>query len=686
LSALIGVDIGGTFTDLVVHDDQTNQIIVAKGPTMPDSIAEGVGRLVKSAIPNELLRRAAFFLHGTTVGLNTLIEHKGAKLSLLATEGFRDLLEMRRGERDSMYDLRWKLPEPLVPRRLRLPVTERVGSDGSVLTPLSEESVLAAVKRIREEAVECVAVAFINAYANPEHELAAERILREAGFEGEIALSHRISGEYREYERTSTTVVDAYVRPRVTHYLQELDSILREQGFTGQSLVTRSGGGAIPFVEAEARPVETIMSGPAAGAVGAGELCRRLEIGQGITADVGGTSFDTCLILDARPEVKYEGRVGGMHLQTPWVDVRSIGAGGGSLAYVDAGGLLRVGPESAGAAPGPACYGRGGTLPTVTDAAAVLGMLAFGDLAGGVTLDIDAARKALSPLAEQLSFEVDDVARGVLTIANSAMAQAIRSVTVEQGRDPRISSLLAYGGAGPMFGTLLARELGIGQVVVPEQAGNFSARSLLGQDLTRSVAVTAVRALDDDSIESANETLRSLYAELADRGGSADGNGNSETTLRPALDIRYAGQEYTLTVHPPSEDGLIGTGSEAVRDQFTRDYERTFGHRMDEPLEIVSLRAESRAPLGRVDLALPATNGDHADAGAEPPTIDAYSFTTGERMPFKVVNRAALPVGTRIPGPMIVLEPTTTTYVDAEFDVEVHPAGPMVLIDREAGR
>jgi N-methylhydantoinase A len=195
-----------------------------------------------------------------------------------------------------------------------------------------------------------------------------------------------------------------------------------------------------------------------------------------------------------------------------------------------------------------------------------------------------------------------------------------------------------------------------------------------------------VRALDDDSIESANETLRSLYAELADRGGSADGNGNSETTLRPALDIRYAGQEYTLTVHPPSEDGLIGTGSEAVRDQFTRDYERTFGHRMDEPLEIVSLRAESRAPLGRVDLALPATNGDHADAGAEPPTIDAYSFTTGERMPFKVVNRAALPVGTRIPGPMIVLEPTTTTYVDAEFDVEVHPAGPMVLIDREAGR
>ena len=261
-------------------------------------------------------------------------------------------------------------------------------------------------------------------------------MLREAGFDGEISLSHRVSGEYREYERTSTTVIDAYVRPRMVRYLQALDGQLREVGFAGTAIVTRSGGGAMTFAEAEARPFETILSGPVAGAEGAAELARNLELGDVITADVGGTSFDTCLITDGRPQVMYEGSVVGLPVQTPWVDVRSIGAGGGSIAYVDVGGLLRVGPGSAGADPGPACYGRGGTQPTVTDAALVLGMLGEGVLASGLGLGREAARTAMAPLGEQLGFEVESVARGIMTIAAANMANAIREITVEQGRRP----------------------------------------------------------------------------------------------------------------------------------------------------------------------------------------------------------------------------------------------------------
>jgi N-methylhydantoinase A len=593
-------------------------------------------------------------------------------VGLLTTRGFRDVLETRRGDRDAMYDNLWKAPPPLVPRRLRLPVEERIRPDGS------DDDVRAAVEVFREEGVESVAVVFINAYANPAHELAAEEALRRFGFEGEVSLSHQVSGEYREYERSSTTVVDAYVRPRVSNYLRRLESTLNEHGFRGECLVTRSGGGAMAFVEAEARPFETIMSGPVAGAVGAGELCRGLGIDQAITADVGGTSFDTCLIVDGRPQVKYEGKVVGMPIQSPWVDVRSIGAGGGSIARVDAGGLLRVGPQSAGAVPGPVCYARGGTEATVTDAAAVLGMLAFGELAGGVTLDIAGAEAAIAQLGSQLGLGVDEAAQGVLLIANAAMANAIRSVSVEQGQDPRQGVLIAFGGAGPLFGTLLARELDITEVVVPNYAGNFSAWGLLGQDLTRSAALTSIRRLDEPGLATANEVLRDLFTRLQERGGA--GNGEAEE-LEPGLDLRYVGQEYTLTVHPPAQNGHIATSAAEVSDVFTRDYDRTFGHTLSEPIEIVSIRATSRTALPRKEREQLIVGEDGA---RERRSVQAHSFTQGERLKFEVVDRDVLTTGEKLPGPAIVLEATATTYVDAGFELEVHPSGTLFIRDVEA--
>ena len=523
--------------------------------------------------------------------------------------------------------------------------------------PIEADDVRRAAEVFAAEGVTAVAIAFMNAYSNPEHELAAESALRDAGFTGDISVSHQVSGEYREYERTSTTVIDAYVRGRMASYLRRLEDGLGDAGFNGSLLVTRSGGGAMTFGEAERRPFETIMSGPVAGAEGGAELARILDLSDVVTADVGGTSFDTCLILDGRLPVLYEGSIVGMPLQTPWVDVRSIGAGGGSLAYVDVGGLLRVGPQSAGAEPGPASYGRGGTQPTVTDAAAVLGMLAEGSLAGGVTLDIDAARRALEPLGEQLGMEVEDVAKGVLTIATANMANAIREITVEQGQDPRRCALMPFGGAGPLFGTLLAAELEIAQ---DRRASGGRQLLRLGPAGRRPRPQCRVGrgscSLDDAAIKTANEVLGDLFAVLAERRREGE-----EGEREVGLDMRYVGQEHFLTVLTPSEDGRITVDAAGLRDLFTGEYDRTFGHTMDGPVEIVSIRATVRTQLPRRAAERRATAAGAAPEG----TIDAWSFTRGELLPFAVVDRASLAAGAILSGPAILLEETATTYLDA---------------------
>jgi N-methylhydantoinase A len=675
MATRIGVDVGGTFTDIIFYDDQTGEIRVGKEPTTPAAPQDGVLNAVGAAVPQERIGTAEYFLHGTTVGLNSLLTRTGAVVGLLATRGFRDILEVRRGDRDDPYDLFWKHPPPLVPRHLRIPVTERMYADGTVHTPFEKHAIREAVEIFKADGVTSVAIAFLHAYANPAHELAAEQALREFGFEGEISLSHQISGEYREYERTTTTVIDAYVRPRMAVYLRALDDRLKGAGFDGSLLVTRSGGGAMTFSEAEARPFETILSGPVAGAEGAAELARALGLNDVITADVGGTSFDTCLITDGRPQVMYEGSVVGLPVQTPWVDVRSIGAGGGSLAWVDVGGLLRVGPGSSGADPGPACYGRGGAQPTVTDAAFLLGMLADGALASGIQLDADAARAAMAPLAEQLGFEVDDVARGILTIATANMANAIREITVEQGVDPRRCTIAPFGGAGPLFGTLLARELDIAQIVVPPYAGSFSAWGLLGADLTQSMARTRITRLGDDTVSETNDILVDLFATAAGRAATHDSHGS--TVREVALDMRYLGQEHTITIGVPSDDGRVTVDVQAIRSTFKDEYEKTFGHVMDEEVEIVSVRATLRTPLPRrtaESFTAMSANG----RGRK--TVRAYSFTKGDWLDFAIVQRAH--IGSKpVKGPTIILEETATTYMDAEFEGHAHESGTLFIND-----
>ncbi|MSO94871.1 MAG: hydantoinase/oxoprolinase family protein [Thermoleophilia bacterium] len=679
MATRIGIDIGGTFTDLIYYDDETGRVEIAKTATTPGALERGVLQAVRIAVPPALVRSTRYFMHGTTIGLNALLTRSGASTGLLCTEGFRDVLEIGRGDRAVMYDIFWKRPMMLVPRRHRLTVRERIRADGEILTALLEEDVTVALATFADAGIESIAVCLMNAYVNPVHELEIERILRVHGFDGEISLSHRLSREYREYERSSTTVIDAYIRPATGRYLEGLLRGLAEIGFAGDVLVTRSGGGALSAAELAIRPFEAIQSGPVAGVEGAAELCRAHGWKLAITADVGGTSFDTALIVDGRPHVKHEGEIVGWPLQTSWVDVVSIGAGGGSIAYAD-GGLLRVGPRSAGAEPGPACYGRGGTEPTVTDAALVLGMFGDGTLSSDFRLDRDASERALKPLADELGMAVDEAARGVLTVAAAAMAEAIREITVGQGEDPRQAKVITFGGAGPLFGTMLATELGVPEIAVPPYAGNFSAWGLLGQDVTKEAAQTIFRVLSSSLIDDLNRILGEMFerTEHQEQPGSAP----SERVV--GLDLRYVGQEHTLTVERPAPDGqLLPEHIEAIKQSFAGEYERRFGTTLDEQLEVVTVRATARQSL-------PRKAHQHLFAGAatgveRPPTVRAYSFARRDWLEFAVLERASIESDRPVDGPAIVFEPTATTYLDAGFHAVLDASGALLITRIAAG-
>lgn len=678
MASRIGTDVGGTFTDLIAFDEETQTITVGKTASTPEAPERGVLDAIDVAEP-ELVDRADYFLHGTTVGLNALLERKGRPTAVITTTGFRDVLQIRRSSRNNAVDPMWVPAEPLVPRRLRLEVGGRVLSDGSVDRPLDLAGVRRAAQVIKGQGVTSVAVALINSYANPAHENEVERELRAACYDGGIALSHRVTGEYGEYERTSSTVIDAFIRPAVARYFGSLESGLAQRHFSGACLVTKSGAGAMFFDEAISRPFETVMSGPAAGVAGAVRLCADLGLNQAITADVGGTSFDTSLIVDGRPQVKYQGEIGGFPLQTPWLDVRSIGAGGGSIARVEAG-LLRVGPDSAGATPGPVSYGRGGTKPTVTDAAAVLGMLGDGQLAGGLRLDIPGARAAIKGLAGELGLSVDEASAGILRVASAAMAAAITELTTERGMDARDAAVIAFGGAGPLFGGLLAREMGARTVVVPTVAGNFSAWGLLCQDVTRAAARTFIRPLTEAALNDADEQFTELLEELRRTAKTSVGLGPEVAEL--AADLRYAGQEHFITVEVPDDGhGRVSASWRVVADLFADRHEQMFGHRLGLPVEIVALRARARIALPRIE---PVRVYADCTVLTSERSCDAYSFARGERIPFALHDRADLEPGSPLQGPAVITEQTTITYVDEGFSVDVHPRGALVISDQGA--
>jgi len=679
MASRIGVDIGGTFTDFIVYDESGNKVIIDKIPTTPQSPEKAVIEVIKRNLSQKELEKIDFFLHGTTVGLNSLLERKGSKVGLLCTKGFRDILEIRRGDRDEMYNLFWQPPPPLVPRFLRLEIEERLFANGNVHKKINTEQVKDACNKFIKEKVDSVAIAFINSYTNKDHEILASKILIESGFKGQISLSSMVSGEYREYERTTTTVIDAFVKTRMSNYLNSLKKNLNELGYKGTFLVTRSGSGSMTFDEAEDRPFETIMSGPVAGAEGAGELSRKLNNTNMVTADVGGTSFDTCLIINGRPQIQFEGKILGLPVQSPWVDVRSIGAGGGSIAYLDEGSLIRSGPQSAGAVPGPACYGKGGIQPTTTDAAFYLGMLGEGKLASGLQLNKSLAEQALNSVGSQIGMSAFDAAKGILKIGSANMADAIREITIEQGIDPRELKLLAFGGAGPLMSNLIANELDIKEIIVPPYSGNFSAWGLLGADLLQMNARTKILRLSDEAISECNDILKELFKELEQR-QKIDFSTSSQIK-EIALDMRWMGQEHTITLKLENEkDGNISMDTETLKNKFMEEYQKTFGSKLDTIIEIVSTRASLRVQLPRKS-----ESGKIDEVGIEVSNsqIECYSFTEDKKIQFDLVARSK--IVSKVSGPLIIIESTAITYVDINYDVDKDSNGNLILVNREIG-
>ena len=675
MASRIGVDIGGTFTDFILYNEKDNSITIDKIPTTPEEPQKAVIEVVKRNLSSETIKDIEFFLHGTTVGLNALLERKGSKVGMLCTKGFRDVIEIRRGDRDEMYNLFWQPSEPLVPRYLRLELKERMFANGNIHTALNEEEVEKACKFFIEEEVSSIAVCLINAYANNEHEKKIEKLLRNFGFKGYISLSSVVSGEYREYERTTTTVIDSFVKARMSNYLNNLRDELKNIGFEGNFLVTRSGSGSMTFDEAEERPFETIMSGPVAGAEGAGELSRQKNNINMVTADVGGTSFDTCLILDGRPQIQFEGKIVGLPVQSPWVDVRSIGAGGGSIAYLDDGNLLRSGPRSSGAQPGPACYSRGGTEPTTTDAAFYLGMLGEGNLASGLKLNRDLAENALNSVGSKINLSAFDTAKGILKISSANMADAIREITIEQGIDPRELKLLAFGGAGPLMSNLIAKELDIKEIIIPPFSGNFSAWGLLGADLLQMTAQTKILRLNEKSIDECNQILERLFKDLQER--QKINFEILETIKEISLDMRWMGQEHTITLKLNNEKlGKITSSEDDIKKMFVSEYEKTFGSKLDTIIEIVSIRASLRVPLPRKT-----SRGliNEELSGSDQESIKCYSFDSDSIEEFKIIQRNK--IEEEFSGPAIILESTAVTYVDKNYTVKKDNSDHLIITD-----
>ncbi|MBW1602016.1 hydantoinase/oxoprolinase family protein [Streptomyces sp. JJ66] len=674
------MDIGGTFTDVVAYDEATGDYRAGKAATTPGDLTRGVLAALESVVgPGD---EVGFLVHGTTQGLNALLQRRGARVLLLASAAAADTYHIARGPRERLYDLHYRKPEPLVPLRDIVAVGGRLDAGGAEIEPLDEAAVRKAAERFRAEGFTAVAVGYLFSHANPAHELRTRELLvRELGEEVSISLSHEAANEWREYERTSSAVLEAYIGPVVQRYLTGLTATLAERPATARAPlhVMQSSGGVITAQTARRRPLQTLLSGPVGGTMGGVALARALGRPNLICVDMGGTSFDVSLVVDGEPDVAAEARLEGLPVLMSVVDLHTIGAGGGSVAYARAGGL-RVGPRSAGADPGPVCYGRGGTEPTVTDANLVLGRLDADAFAGGrLPLDADRARAALGTLGEGLGLSARAMAEGVCDVANAKMAQAIRTITVSRGIEPNRFSLVAFGGAGPMHSVFLARELGIEEVVVPRFPGALSAWGMLQTQIRRDFAEPYFRLdADLDGAELAARLTRAAGQAL--RSLDSEGVPPADRRAEAALDIRYAAQEYTLTVPLESPDEPARADfRHVVAERFAALHRERYGHaNPGAPVEFTTLRVTALGDLGRA-----APKPLEPAGGPQFPARRRRVVFGGAERETVVVAREDLRAGHAFAGPAVITEPTATTVVPPSYGVEMDAFGSL-LVRREA--
>ncbi|MEM9132701.1 MAG: hydantoinase/oxoprolinase family protein [Actinomycetota bacterium] len=665
----VSMDIGGTFTDAVAYDEETGQYTAGKASTTPGQLTTGVRNAMGNVVDE--LADLSFIVHGTTQGLNAFLQRRGEKVLLLASDGAGDVYQIARGHRTALYEIQYRKPQPLVTRSDTVEIGGRLDPAGAEVAPLSEGDLVAAAEAFRGGGYTSIAVAFLFSYENSAHELVAEAILRrELGDQVPISLSHRLAREWREYERTSTAVLDAYTAPIVRTYLEELSEGLAEDGLGVPLHIMQSSGGIITAAAARDHTVQTLLSGPVGGAMGGVSLSRLTGRKNLICVDMGGTSFDVSLIVDGEADVDTEAALEGFPLLMPVVNIYTVGAGGGSVGYTEAGGL-RVGPRSAGADPGPACYGRGGTEPTVTDANVALGRVdpsAFAD--GEFALDPDLAREALMPIGAELGLDVTAMAQGVLDVVNAKMAQAIRTLTVEKGIEPADFALVAFGGAGPMHAAFLAEELGIDTMLVPRFPGAFSAWGMLETKLRRDTARGFPYALEGADLLS----LQKIFGELGDEVAAqvaSEGVEGDAIDVRHAIDARYIGQEYTLTVPVGSPDGVdTPEWPASIKAAFDALHQSRFGHsNADAPIEFVIARATAFGDLGRAE-PRPLEGADvQLDLSPRPVSFDGTDHDT------PVVARDDLAPGTTLAGPVVITEATATTVIPPNWRLDVDAFG-----------
>jgi len=679
---VIGVDVGGTFTDVFFLDEANGQIEVAKVPSTLDDQSRG---FIEGISSHTEFAEVATIVHGTTTGTNALLERKGAKTGIITTTGFRDTLEMRRRDRPETWGL-WGQFEPVVPRNLRFEVAERTLADGTVHTPVDLDAVKDAARQLLAQGVEAVCIVFINAYANAENELQALAALCEVWPNDYVEASSNILPEIREFERTSTTTLNAYLQPLVSRYLHRLEGALRQDGFAGQVLIVQSNGGVMSVDTARQLPVRTALSGPAAGVIASAYIATEAGFADIITCDMGGTSFDVSLVADGQSALAAQTNIAfGMTVRTPMIEITTIGAGGGSIAGLDRGGLLQVGPESAGSDPGPVCYGLGNTRPTVTDANVVLGRINADKPIGGklARLDVEAAREAIARhVADQLGLGVMEAAEAIIRVANSKMAGAIRLVSIERGHDPKRFSAMPFGGGGALHTGALMKEVGLQSALVPRYPGINSALGCTIADMRHDFVQTINSALDTIDMSSLVVRISELAQKglglLADAGVAFGG-----TDVQVELDMSYQGQTHTVDVPLAiTVDALDTLDHVFIRAAFERRYHAIYSNVLAAvPMRVLNLRVSTIGRRPKFDLGLLAPKDGVALTDARTGARDVWINGAFHSTP--VYDRLPLSVGVSIPGPAILEQPDTTIFIEPDLKGEVDRFGNLVITRKQ---
>lgn len=665
MSYRLAADVGGTFTDVVLIDDETGSLTTTKVLTTPQALEEGMLKGFDELTSGNY-EEVASIVHGTTSGLNSVIERRGAHCALVTTRGFRDVYEIARANRPEIYNSHYRKPEPLIPRKDIYEIDERITYEGKVEKEATYETMRELIPLLKGQ-YEAIAVCLINSYINTENEQKVCRILKEHLDEDVIVTaSHEIARESREYERVSTAVMNAYVAPSTRHHVYALAGELEKRGFSGTLYMMQSSGGVIRAEMAAVKAVQTLMSGPVGGAIGASAIRRENIIG----FDIGGTSFDVSLVVNGKIETAVEAEMEGFPILAPTVNVFSIGAGGGSIAWEEAGGM-RVGPQSAGAVPGPVCYDKGGTAPTITDANLVLGHLSPRHFLGGrMKINEEKTKEAFESYGKRFGLDMVMAGEGVCTIANHKMADAIRELTVRRGIDPRNFSILAFGGAGPMHAALIAEELDIEEVIVPANPGVFSAWGMLQADIRHDAAVTSLCLLDrlkEEAYERNFEFLKEELQKVLEKEGIAQ----QAKQYICSLDMRYFGQEYTISVDIPEGMGYC---RDYIEEQFNGIYERLYGHHSpDDIIEVVNYRVTVVVPVKKSQAA-------GREGGGQADVIERLpGYFDGERHDMNVYAREQLTTGSMVEGPAIIVELTSTTVVPPKWRLAVDGAGSMII-------